>query len=48
LVIDAGAWLRTEQGGLIQLVAVGWLGSEVGYFRDRRVRSLGVVFRWSP
>jgi hypothetical protein len=47
-ILDAGAWLRTEQRGLVQLVAVGWLGSEVGYLRNQRVRSLGVVFRWSP
>ncbi len=47
-ILDAGAWLRTERRGMIQLVAVGWLGSEVGYIRNQRVRSLGILLRWTP
>jgi hypothetical protein len=46
-ILDVGAWLRTEGRGMIQLVAIGWLGSEVGYIRGERVRNLGVAFRWT-
>jgi len=47
-VLDAGAWLRTESRGMIQLVAVGLLGSEAGYIRKERVKSLGILLRWTP
>lgn len=47
-ILEAGGWLQTGRRGMIQLVAIGWLGSEVGYIRNERVRNLGVVFRWTP
>jgi hypothetical protein len=47
-ILDAGACLRTKGRGMIELVATGWLGSEVGYIREQRVRNLGVALRWTP
>lgn len=47
-ILDAGACLSTSQVAMIQLVATAWLGSEVGYIREQRVRNLGVALRWTP